>query len=98
MAAVSDERSIEYGGDAGDHLPRLHPADLAVLVEAVEALKIQSPWLSAKEAASYLRCPLSRVRKLTVTRDLPHEKDGRRVLYRRDDLDAFIRSGGAISP
>ena len=73
---------------------RLHPDDLRAIVEAV---RISSPWMS-REAASYLRCPISRVRKLTMTRELPHEKDGRRVLYHRDELDAFVRAGGAISP
>lgn len=74
---------------------RLHPDDVAAIVEAVGGA---SPWLSAPEAASYLRCPVSRVRKLTMTGDLPHEKDGRRVLYHRAELDAFVRAGGAISP
>jgi excisionase family DNA binding protein len=57
-----------------------------------------SPWLTAQEAADYLRCPLSRVRKLTMTGGLPHGKDGRRVLYNRWDLDRFVRKGGAVSP
>ena len=57
-----------------------------------------SPWMTASEAADYLRCPISRVRKLTSTGELPHEKDGRRVLYHRDQLDTYIRNGGAISP
>jgi excisionase family DNA binding protein len=74
---------------------RLHPDDLAAIVNAV---RVASPWLSADEAADYLRCPVSRIRKLTMTNELPCERDGRRVLYRREDLDAFVRSGGAISP
>lgn len=57
-----------------------------------------SPWLHAEEAAAYLRAPLSRVRKLTMTGDLPHAKDGRRVLYHRSELDSYLRKGGAISP
>jgi excisionase family DNA binding protein len=58
----------------------------------------RSPWLCASEAAEYLACPLSRVRRLTMTGDLPVHRDGRRVLYRREELDAFIRDGGAVSP
>jgi excisionase family DNA binding protein len=54
--------------------------------------------MTAQEAAEYLRCPLSRIRKLTMTGDLPHEKDGRRVLYERSKLDEFVRGGGAVSP
>jgi len=56
-----------------------------------------SPWLRAAEAAEYLRCPLSRIRKLTMTRQLPVHRDGSRVLYRRDELDAFVQAGGATS-
>jgi excisionase family DNA binding protein len=57
-----------------------------------------SPWLNAEEAAAYVRCPVSRIRKLTSTRELPAHRDGRRVLYRSDELDGFIRRGGARSP
>jgi excisionase family DNA binding protein len=73
----------------------LHPDDLAAIVNAV---RVASPWLAAPEAALYLRCPVSRVRKLTMTGDLACHRDGRRVLYRREDLDAFVRSGGARTP
>jgi excisionase family DNA binding protein len=57
-----------------------------------------SPWLTADEAAERLRCPISRIRKLTSTGDLPVHRDGRRVLYHRDELDEFIRHGGGVSP
>lgn len=57
-----------------------------------------SPWLGAQSAADYLGCSLSRVRKLTMTGELPVHRDGSRTLYRRDDLDGFILAGGAVSP
>jgi excisionase family DNA binding protein len=47
------------------------------------------PWLTASEAASYLACPISRIRKLSMTGELPCHRDGRRVLFRRDELDLF---------
>jgi excisionase family DNA binding protein len=75
--------------------PRLHPDDLTALIRS---LRVQSPWLTAAEAAEYLGCSLSRVRKLTMTRELPHEKDGARVLYHRDALDGFVLAGGARTP
>ncbi len=59
---------------------------------------VASPWMTAEEAAAYLRAPVSRIRKLTSTRELPTHRDGRRVLYHRDELDGFVRSGGAICP
>jgi excisionase family DNA binding protein len=68
------------------------------LTPMLSQVQVASPWLDATEAAAYLRCPVSRVRKLTSTRELPCSRDGRRVLYRRDELDEFIRSGGATCP
>ena len=47
---------------------RLHPDDLA---QIVSTLRVQSPWMVAREAADYLRCPVSRIRKLTMTNELP---------------------------
>jgi excisionase family DNA binding protein len=57
-----------------------------------------SPWLTAADAATHLVCPQSRIRKLTMTGELPCHRDGRRVLYRREELDAYVRNGGALSP
>jgi excisionase family DNA binding protein len=68
------------------------------LAPLLPAPRVASPRMDANEAASYLRCPVSRVRKLTSTRDLPCTRDGRRVLYHRDELDQFLRDGGAICP
>jgi excisionase family DNA binding protein len=86
-----------------DDRSRLHPDDVAAIAEAVARVLMRataptSPWMTASDAAAYLRCPVSRVRKLTMSGDIPHERDGRRVLYHRDRLDDFIRDGGAKSP
>jgi excisionase family DNA binding protein len=59
---------------------------------------ISSPWLTAAQAADYLSCSVSRIRSLTLTGELPHHRDGRRPLYHRGELDAFIRAGGASCP
>jgi excisionase family DNA binding protein len=66
--------------------------------QGIMASEVHSPWLDANEAAAYLRCQVSRVRKLTMVHALPCEHDGRRVLYHREALDEFIRRGGAKSP
>ena len=57
-----------------------------------------SPWMTADQAADYLGCSVSRIRTLTLTRELPHYRDGRRPLYHRDEVDAFVRAGGASCP
>jgi excisionase family DNA binding protein len=61
----------------------------------LEQQPASSPWLTADEAADYLRCPLSRVRRLTMSEQIPVHREGRRVLYRRDELDEFVFAGGA---
>jgi hypothetical protein len=43
---------------------RLHPDNLDAIVRSVaDAVRNQSPWKTADEAAEYIRAPLSRVRK-----------------------------------
>lgn len=68
---------------------------IAARVVAMMAVRTgASPWLSANEAAGYLRCPLSRVRKLTMTGGLPVHREGGLVLYRHEELDQFVADGG----
>lgn len=71
---------------------------VARLVAELNPGRTSSPWLSTRDAASYLRCPESRLRKLVMVRAIPFHKEGRRVLFSRDELDEFVRSGGAIAP
>jgi excisionase family DNA binding protein len=83
-----------------ERAPRLHPRDVDAIARALAPLLVaaQSPWMTAGEAAEYLRCPKSRIRKLTMTGELPCEHDGRRVLYNRGQLDEYVRRGGARCP
>lgn len=55
-------------------------------------------WLDVQGAAAYLKCPTSRIYALTSARRLTVHKDGSRSLYRRDELCAFVESGGAVRP
>lgn len=48
-----------------------------------------SPWLAgARAAAEYLGWPRQRVYKRLT--ELPHHKHGARLMFRRDDLDAWL--------
>ena len=47
-----------------------------------------SPWMTRVQAATYLSLPLSRLEK---DRRIPCHRDGGRVLYHRDELDAHFR-------
>jgi excisionase family DNA binding protein len=47
-------------------------------------------WLNTRQAADYLAAPVSRVHDLVQLRQLEPRRDGRRLLFRRDDLDAYL--------
>jgi excisionase family DNA binding protein len=77
----------------------LDDASVEALAEAV-ARRLEprlagtsSPWLTAEQAATYIGAPLSRIRQLTMGNQLPVHRDGRRVLYHRDELDRWLLDG-----
>lgn len=48
-----------------------------------------SPWLyGAKAAAAYLGCSPQRIYKRL--HEIPHHRDGGRLMFRRDELDAWV--------
>lgn len=49
-----------------------------------------TPWLSVPEAAAYLRASKQRVYDLIHAGALEPARDGRRVLLRREQLDAYL--------
>jgi excisionase family DNA binding protein len=77
------------------------PLALTLLPEALEAIAARaaelvlaqlgngSPWLTREAAARYLSLPVSRLEK---DKAIPCHREGRRVLYHRDELDAYLRA------
>jgi excisionase family DNA binding protein len=55
------------------------------------AVEAGAAWLNVKHAARHLDCPVSRIYDLVALKELVPEKDGRRLLFRRSDLDAYVR-------
>lgn len=53
------------------------------------------PYMGIEEAARYLAAPVSRIRDLKAQGKLRHYRDGRRLLFRREDLDAVLDRRGA---
>ena len=49
-----------------------------------------SAYFTVEQAADYLACPKSRVYDLVKLRRVRHYRDGRRILFRREDLDAAL--------
>jgi excisionase family DNA binding protein len=51
-----------------------------------------SPWLDVGEAAEYLRCTRKRIYDLVSQSRLPVHRDGSRLLFRREELDEYVRA------
>jgi excisionase family DNA binding protein len=49
-------------------------------------------WLSTKQAAEYLACSRGRLYDLVQLRKLEPRRDGRRLLCKRSDLDAYLEA------
>jgi excisionase family DNA binding protein len=63
-----------------------------------EQMPSVSPYLDVDKAADYLACSPSRIYALTSTKRIPHHRDGSRLLFRREELDAWIERGGGKRP
>jgi excisionase family DNA binding protein len=68
---------------------------LAPIVAALLADQRTAGWLDVPAAAAYLACPKGRVYELANRGLLPCERDGRRLLFRAEELDRWVRAGGA---
>jgi excisionase family DNA binding protein len=53
-----------------------------------------SPYMTALEAADYLRCSRQRIYDLLSQRRLTRHKDGARTLISRAEIDAYVRENG----
>lgn len=49
-----------------------------------------SAWLDTRGAAAHLSCSVDRVHDLVGLGRLRPRRDGRRLLFRRDELDAYV--------
>jgi excisionase family DNA binding protein len=75
--------------DAG-HARRRPGGGIAQRAAELVVDRHSSPYMNATEAARYLSCPRSRVYDLIQVRMLQPVRDGRRVLLKRSDLDAYL--------
>jgi excisionase family DNA binding protein len=57
----------------------------------------ETPWLTAGEAADYLRVKLATIRAWTSRGLLPYAKRGHVVRYSVRDLDRWFRAGARTS-
>lgn len=71
------------------------PAELVAQIAEAVAERLAdatapSPYLNTNEAAEYLRAPVSRMHDLRQRGELVPSLDGRRLLFKRVDLDAYL--------
>ena len=67
-------------------------AQLSDLLAPHIEFQIDDPdqWMNAQSAAAHIDAPRSRIYELVESGRLPSTKDGRRLLVRRSDLDAYL--------
>jgi len=98
LAAPSSERtSIEV--PVPEWLVEEVARRAAALVE--DRQRAPEPWIGVGAAAEHLACPRSRIYALTSRRgpgQLPHRKDGSRLLFRASELDGWLQRGGGTRP
>ena len=75
----------------------LSASDLGPLVDEVTAHVLGrladgqvSPWLNVTAAAKYLDWPRKRLYNLVAANEIPHRKQGNRLLFNRREIDRWL--------
>jgi excisionase family DNA binding protein len=64
----------------------------AIVTEQAVTAMTTSPWLNTDQAADYIAAKPGRVHDLVALGKLTPRRDGRRLLFRADELDAYIEA------
>ena len=87
MSAIIDALLAELDDQALDRLAALLAPRLA---DRLGQARSTSPWLNAQLAAEHIACGRDRLYDLVQLGKLEPRRDGRRLLFRRCDLDAYL--------
>jgi excisionase family DNA binding protein len=87
MSAIVDALLAELDDRALDRLAELLAPRL---IARFDQRSPPSPWLNAEEAARYLACSRGRLYDLVQLGKLEPRRDGRRLVFRRSDLDDYL--------
>ena len=90
MSVLATALLAELDDQALDQLAALLAPRIAVALAVRGASQKEAGWLNSDQAAEYLGCPRSRIHDLVALRRLEPRRDGRRLLFRRSDLDAYL--------
>jgi excisionase family DNA binding protein len=69
-----------------------HIAQRVVQILAAQAPTASAPWLSTEQAADYIAAKPARIHDLVALGRLTPRRDGRRLLFKRSDLDDYIEA------
>ncbi len=89
MSALASALLAELDDDA---LDALADALLPRLAAKLGAHQGSTPWLSAEDAARHLACSRGRLYDLVQLGKLEPRRDGRRLLFKLADLDAYLET------
>lgn len=53
----------------------------------------ESPYMTRREAADFLRCSVETVDRRAIERGWRYDRDGLRVLFYREDIEASLQRG-----
>lgn len=81
-----------------DEVLEMIAARAAAIIAERTAPPADDGFLDAEGAAAFLACNIGRIYALTHAGRLPHRKDGRRLLFDRAELRAYVEAGGARRP
>jgi excisionase family DNA binding protein len=63
----------------------------------INELRFEKPTITEvfdiKEATSYLKISKATIYKMTMKQEIPHYKVGKRLYFRKEDLDSWINKG-----
>jgi excisionase family DNA binding protein len=65
-------------------------AEIVLDEQQTVEVEAASPYLTIREAATYLRCPRQRIDDLLSARRLTRIKEGARTLVSRDEIEAYL--------
>lgn len=67
-------------------------AERAAALVAEQQSTAPAPWLGTAQAADYIAATPGRIHDLVGLRKLTPRRDGRRLLFKRSELDAYIEA------
>jgi excisionase family DNA binding protein len=88
MRADPRERGMSVSIEVSDELVERIAQRAAEIV--ADRQPNASTWLNTESAAKYIDAPVSRVHDLVGLGRIVPRRDGRRLLFRRQDLDAYL--------